>query len=806
MGDSATSAITGGAHGFVPSLTSFVGRARDVEKVVDLLGEYRLVTVTGPGGVGKTRLAGEVARRVMPRLADGVWLVELAAVQDAALVATAVASALGVRQAPGLSVLESLAGMLARRQLLLVIDNCEHVLSGVVELCGSLLPAADDLTVLATSREPIGIAGETRFRLRPLPVPGPHDPRVDSSAAVQLFADRARQIDPYFELTSDAVATAKRLVARLDGIPLAIELAAARVEVLGLPQLLDRIEDRFDLLASGDRTASIRQQSLTATVDWSYRLLVEHDRRVFRRLSIFPGPFTLEVAGTVAGAGAESAVLHLVDCSLLTPPQAGPDGRPRYAMLQTLRAFGLDQLTVSGERYDAESALAKHAQLAAEHAAAGMRTSAGEVAAARWLDAEDATVHQGLTWAQANDPPTALELAVALAPWWHLRGRYVAGYGLLRRTVEGASPQDRMWYAAQYWLGRLAAYVSDFPAAVRYNTVVCDALGEGAPSPELALALASRSTALLNLDRRPEAVEDAHRALSLAREIGYQAAEAHALVALTYAAQMAGDVADAMAWAQQAQQVVPRGIPGWIARTASVVYASTLTMAGQAAAAQQVCADGLTAARAVGDLGDQTSFLYLLAVCARLAGQETEAGAYLGECLGLAMQGGNQLRLIDCLDECAFFGVATGHLAEAVTLWAAYATQLRAIGVPDLPPEMLGRHEPLHEAETVLGPDSVRQAEERGAAMSLDTAAELAVLLTQPGGSSSAAPRSLSELSARERELVTQVARGLTDAQIAERLFISVSTVRSHLDRIRDKTGYRRRADLTRFALETALV
>ena len=492
VGEDAAPAVTGGAHGFVPSLTSFVGRAGDAEKVAGLLGEYRLVTVTGPGGVGKTRLAGEVARRAAARFADGAWLVELTAVQDAALVETVVATALGVRQAPGLSVLESLAGVLSRRQLLLVLDNCEHVLGGVAELCGSLLPAADDLTVLATSREPIGMAGETRYRLRPLPVPGPHDPQAaaDTSAAVQLFADRARQMDPGFDLAGEAKTAAVRVVARLDGMPLAIELAAARIEALGLSQLLDRIEDRFDLLASANRSAAPRQQSLTATVDWSYQLLSEHDRQVFRRLAVFPGPFTLDGAEVVAGAGAEPAVLHLVDCSLITP----------------------------------------------------------------------------------------------------------------------------------------------------------------------------------------------------------------------------------------------------------------------------------------------------------------------------AIQGGNQLRLIDCLDECGFLCAATGRWAEAITLWAAYAARLQAIGVPDIPQEALVRHEPLSRATEVLGPDGMRQSEDRGAAMTLDTAAELAVLLSQPDPKPSAAPPGLPELSAREQELVVQVARGLTDAQIAEQLYISVSTVRSHLDRIRDKTSCRRRADLTRFALAAALV
>ncbi len=256
-----------------------------------------------------------------------MWLVELAAVQEPALVPAAVAVALGIHQPPGMSVAEALAGVLARRQLLLVLDNCEHVVVAVAELCGGLLPAADDVRVLATSREPVGIAGEARYRLPPLTLPEPGEQAESAgSEAVALFADRARQVDPHFDLSGEAGPVAARLVARLDGMPLAIELAAARVESLGVAQLLDRLDDRFALLASGDRLAAARHQSLAATVDWSYQLLGEDERRVFRRLAVFPGPFTLEAAEAVAGPAAGPAVLHLVDCSLLTPP--APARRP----------------------------------------------------------------------------------------------------------------------------------------------------------------------------------------------------------------------------------------------------------------------------------------------------------------------------------------------------------------------------------------------------------------------------------------------------------------------------------------------
>ena len=295
----------GSVRGFTPALTSFVGRARDVDRVAGLVRDNRWVTVTGPGGVGKTRLAAEVGRRVAGQFADGVQLVELTAVADPAHVPAAVAAVFRVQQAPGLSVLESLAGVLARQQLLLVLDNCEHLLAGVAELWAGLVPFADDLRVLATSREPVGVAGETRYRLRPLAVPTAESGGgTGEFAAMTLFTDRARQADPDFSATGEASAVVGRIVARLDGMPLAIELAAARVEALGLGQLLERLDDRFAVLTGGVPTAAARQRSLAATVDWSYRLLNGTEQRVFRHLAVFPAPFTLAAASAVAGPAA----------------------------------------------------------------------------------------------------------------------------------------------------------------------------------------------------------------------------------------------------------------------------------------------------------------------------------------------------------------------------------------------------------------------------------------------------------------------------------------------------------------------
>ena len=797
----------GSVHGFVPALTSFVGRAGELDEVAGLLGECRLVTVTGPGGVGKTRLAGEVARRVAGRFADGVWLVELAAVQEPALVPAAVAVALGIHQPPGVSIVEALTGVLARRQLLLVLDNCEHVAVAVAELCGGLLPAADDVRVLATSREPVGIAGEARYRVPPLTLPEPGEQGESAgSEAVALFADRARQVDPHFDLSGEAGPVAARLVARLDGMPLAIELAAARVESLGVAQLLDRLDDRFALLASGDRLAAARHQSLAATVDWSYQLLGEDERRVFRQLAVFPGPFTLEAAETVAGQTAGPVVLHLVDCSLLTPPRTGPDSRARYLMLETLRAYGLQRLAEAGEQPVAAAAQAQHALSVAEQAAAAMQASSGELAAARWLDAEDAATQHALAWALEHDPPTALLLAEALRTWWRLRGRAVTGYALLSAAARHAVPGQDAWSAAQLLLGLAANVTGDCEAALGHFTAVLDAVTDLGPSPMLADGLVGRSWVLPNLGRAPEGAEDARRALALARELGYPTGEAMALIGLSLASYVVGDAGKAVEWAGQAHQIDPEAMPGWIARRRDVAMAAALMDAGQLDAALRICAGALSRAREVGDLQDQADFLWHMAEVDRRAGRMADAGTHVREALGITAQTGDRLRLIDCLDTCGHLCAAGGRWAEAITLWAAYAAQSAHAGLPGVPQDALRRQGPLREAGQALGPARTQAAGERGTGMTLETAAEFAAMLTAPDSQVTQAPAGLAQLSAREQELVTLVAQGRTDAQIAAQLYISVRTVRSHLDRIRDKTGSRRRADLTRLALQAGLV
>jgi non-specific serine/threonine protein kinase len=788
----------GATHGFVAALTSFVGRDDDVAQVAGLLAGHRLVTVTGPGGMGKTRLASEVARLVAGRFADGAWLVELAAVPDSAQVAAAVAARLGVPAAAGLPVTEALAAVLARQQLLLVLDNCEHVLDAVAELCASVLPVADDVRVLATSREPIGLAGETRFRLRPLATEPPDDRAAP--AAVRLFADRARQADPRFVLDRESGPVAARLVQRLDGMPLAIELAAARVEALGLSQLADRLAGGLQLLTSSDRTAPARHRSLAATVEWSYRLLDSEDQRVFRRLAVFPGPFTLEAAVAVAGPDTEPAVLHLVDCSLLSPPRTGPDGRARYLMPATVGAFGAARLSQDAERASADVALAGYALSVAEQAAAGRRTPQ-EPAAARWFDAEDATIQRAATWALEHDPDTAVRLAVAVAEWWEVRGRNEAARELLLAAAGRTTPGSLPWCLAQFWLGDLGPPAT----SIGHETAACEVLCAQPPTPLLAELLAGRSRTLTYLGRITEAVSDAHRALEAARQAGYPAGEVLALAQLSRTAHYAGDTAAALDWAQQAQRVLGGGELGWTMRFTGPFIIEVLLESGDLAAARRSLTDSVAWASETGDLIAEASFMLLTADLDLRAGDLEGSGRHLRRAIEASFRTGAFSRLVRQLDLLGHLCAARGKAGEAVTLWAAFETKMDAEGTLDLPLHTQRRQEPLNRALRALGPDQTRVARERGAAMSTQAVTEYALMLADAPAPSTA-PSGLPQLSAREQELVTLVAAGRTDAQIATQLFISISTVRSHLDRIRDKTGYRRRADLTRFALETALV
>ena len=411
-------------------------------------------------------------------------------------------------------------------------------------------------------------------------------------------------------------------------------------------------------------------------------------------------------------------------------------------------------------------------------------------------------MRQVLAWAMGRDRETTLRLAAALDSWWYLRGRLPGLYPLLAELAGYAEPGSDRWCSIQHMAGWAAVLSNNMAGALNLFTVLRDAVAGRPPSRALADALNGRAWALGMLGQVPEGAEDARRALAVAREAGYPSGEAYALSYLAMAAAAADDVGEAVRLARQADQVPGDIIPS-TARTCRTFLTEALIQAGDFAAAERVCAAALAASREAGDLAAQPDLLYRMALLDLQAGRAGDATAHLRESFQLALRAGTWYALY--LDACGLLCAATGRHAEAVTAWAAYAALSQPFA--DWPGDARRRDEPLRAARQALGPEQVRAAEQRGAAMSLAAAAEYALMLAEdPGPRQAPAAEGLGGLSARERELVTLVAQGRTNAQIAAQLYISVRTVSSHLDRIRDKTGCRRRADLTRLALSAELV
>ncbi|BBY06124.1 helix-turn-helix transcriptional regulator [Mycobacterium noviomagense] len=402
-------------------LSRFVGRDAELAQVRELLAHNRLVTLTGTGGVGKTRLAVQIAARLAEEFADGIWYVDLAPITDPDVVPIAVARALELPDQPGRSTMDTLTRFVADRQMLLVLDNCEHLLDASAAMVVALLGAGPDVTVLATSREAIGVAGEVGWRMPSLSL---------ADEAVELFEDRARRVRPDFAVCDDNAATVKEICTRLDGLPLAIELAAARVRALSLDEILDSLHDRFRLLTGGARTAVRRQQTLRASVDWSHALLTEPERVLFRRLAVFMGGFDLDAAQAVAGSGdverfqVLDLLTLLVDKSLVVAEHAS--GATRFLLLETVRQYAQEKLVESGE---ADTVRTRHRDYYTAMAAP-LDAPAGSDYEQRLEQAETEidNLRAAFAWSLENhDIEPALALASSLQPLWQARGRVREG-------------------------------------------------------------------------------------------------------------------------------------------------------------------------------------------------------------------------------------------------------------------------------------------------------------------------------------------------------------------------------------------
>jgi predicted ATPase/class 3 adenylate cyclase/DNA-binding CsgD family transcriptional regulator len=545
------------SHNLPAQLTSFVGRHEEIRGLRVALANNRLVTLTGAGGSGKTRLAVQVAADLAEKYDDGICYVDLAPITHPVVVPVTAARALGLPDQPGRSTFDTLQQHLRDRHMLLVLDNCEHLLDASASLVAALLGAAPRLTVLATSREPLGVTGEAGWQVPSLSL---------SDDAIELFADRARLARTGFAVNDDNVGAVTEICRRLDGMPLAIELAAARVRTLSLTEIVDSLHDRFRILTGGSRIAVRRQQTLRASVDWSHALLTETERVLFRRLAVFLGGFDLDAAQAVAGAdGVEryqvlDQLTLLVDKSLVVAENTA--GRTRYRLLETVRQYALEKLGESGE---ADAFRSRHCGYYTSMAAlldAPARTDYGQ--RLEQAEVEMDNLRSALGWnLETSDTERALSLASSLQPLWMTRGRFLEGRAWFETVV------------AQDDLNKL-----DVPAAVR--------------------ARAFADTAVLNM-WVGSSIDRAERALAIARELGDPALLARTLTACGFIAGASYNGETAQTYHSEAMVYARRLDDRWSLSQILAWQANTWVNMGDPSAARAAGAEGREIADAIGD-------------------------------------------------------------------------------------------------------------------------------------------------------------------------------------------------------------
>jgi predicted ATPase/class 3 adenylate cyclase/DNA-binding CsgD family transcriptional regulator len=510
-------------------LTTFVARDGELAELAELIQRNRLVTLTGTGGCGKTRLALQSAADAANRHTGGVWWVELAPVRDPELVAAAVAEAVGLREEHDRPLIDTLVEQLRGRGALLVLDNCEQVLDGTARLLNTLLVGAPDLHVVATSREPLGVPGEIGWRV----------PSLDEASALALFVDRARQARPGFSPDDEQLEAVARICRRLDGLPLALELAAARVRVMHPNRIAVGLDDRFRLLTGGSRGVMARQQTLEASVAWSHNLLDEHERAVLRRLSVFPGGFTLDAAEAVAADELVDPyeildlLARLVDKSLV---QLDDDERTdtRYRLLETIRQYARERLVESGETNATLERHLTHFLALAEHAEPELHRAGGRTWLAH-LEADHDNFRTALEWADTSDDHERfLRLVTALTLFWELRGHLPAGARWFARALAADDVPSVMRARALWGAAHVALYSDDFETAMQRAPealAMAEALGD-----QWTTARALNTSGYAQLWFDPAGARDALKtSVDLGRAIGDDWAVADGLKMITVA-------------------------------------------------------------------------------------------------------------------------------------------------------------------------------------------------------------------------------------------------------------------------------
>ncbi len=519
-------------HNLPIQLTSFIGRAREIAEVKALVSRDRLVTLTGPGGAGKTRLALQVAADVVEGYPNGVWLAEFAPIADLALVPKTVATALGVPEQPGRDMTQTLVDVLRPKSLLLVLDNCEHLLAACADLATALLRACPHVRILATSREGLGVPGEIFWQVLSLSLPDPrHLPPSEDLVlyeAVRLFVDRAMANAPGFALTRENAPAVAQVCLRLDGIPLAIELAAARVRVLAVEQIAARLDDRFRILTGGGRSVLPRHQTLRAAMDWSYDLLSEREKAAIRRLSVFAGGWTLEAAEAVcSGDDLEDTDIFdlltaLVDKSLVMAQTLGDEAR--YGLLETVRQYGRDRLAEVGETVGARSRHRDWCLALAERAEPELRRAEQTIWLER-LETEHDNLRAALEWSRTEQGVDAeLRLAGALQWFWGLREHWSEGRGWLEGAL-ARGPDARPSVLAKAFRGAayLAWHQGDYDRATVFGEKGLALSKELGDKEGSALLLRWLGLAVEGQGDRKRAIALLEASLALDRELGDKA-------------------------------------------------------------------------------------------------------------------------------------------------------------------------------------------------------------------------------------------------------------------------------------------
>jgi predicted ATPase/DNA-binding CsgD family transcriptional regulator len=753
-------------------LSSFVGREPQLAELRRLLRKSRLITLTGPGGAGKTRLAARLATTLLDRHPNGVWLVELGAVDDARLLEQTVATACGVREEPRRSIAEVLVERLGGRRTLLVLDGCEHLVDACAALASHLLRSCSELTLLVTSREPLGLPGELVWRTPSLTVPAPYDaahrdvlpeilPEVLlQSEAVRLFVERARLNRPTFELEPTVSAAVALICVRLEGMPLAIELAAGLERVMTPQEILGRLSDRFRLLTGGSRAALPRHQTLRQTVDWSYGLLSPAERALLDRLAVFAGGFDLAAAESVAasvpmvGGGVLPLLSRLVDKSLVVAEPSGLDVT-RYRLLDTIREYAIEKL----QPEDRTDARRRHASYFLEwcgQAAQELR-SHEQGPWLRRLDQEQANIRIALGWSLIEQPSNALELVARMGPYWHMRRHLDEGIDWLSQALELRTPNTQLRPVALIWRARIHWRHGEY-ANARQDAEACMELSRR-PGQEVELSGALNMLGVLSSGDEDWSSAERYfaEALELARPLGDRHRVAGALNNLALVASALGDHEAARVRLEEAEAMM----------------------------------------RAMGDRFNMATVLDSLARVNLRLGANAVARRIYVEGVTIAAEFNDPMNTASCLEGLALLAISEGDAARTIRLAAAAQGLRSASGGSPEPGWRSQVQVGLVAAQTKLGRPAADAAWQQGIALTMEEAVREAT------GTPAGAPRDGgSPLTPRESQVARLIAEGLTNVEIAARLKMAGRTADAHVEHIRNKLGLRSRSQIAVWAHE----